>query len=311
MRPDEINHELAQVAARHHGLITQEQAAAVGVHPDALRRRVAAGYLQQLDRQTYRFAGAPVTWGQRALLACHGAGADAVLSHRAAAHAWRLDGFERAPLEVTVPRWHRRVRRPNTIVHESTDLIAADTREVDRIPTTSPVRTLVDLGAVANRYRVEQALEDALRRSLCSAEQVAQRFSQLARRGKRGVTILRPLLEERVGETVPTHSMLERRLVRIIESLPVATPVRQHPVHLRDTTVYLDLAWPDRMIAVEGDGLYAHGTNLQLPWDVDRQTELVLLGWHVLRFSWKAVVDQPGAVADQILRAHRRFEPSA
>src|SRR4051794_16678076 len=236
MQAQEINERLGRLAADHHGVVTTRMAEDAGLHRDVLRRRAAIGMLEQVDDLTFRVAGAPVTWAQRALLACHAAGPDAVLSHRCAASAWRLDGFGQAPIELTVPRWLRRERRRNTIVHESTDLAPFDCRTHEGLPVTSPTRTLIDVAAVTGAHRLEQGIEDALRRRLCTTEELAQRFTQLARRGKRGVARLRPLLEERVGETVPTQSMLERRLVQIIDRLPIDPPVRQHPVRVPGTT---------------------------------------------------------------------------
>src|SRR4051794_4711872 len=99
MRPQDINAQLAQLGAGHHGIVTTAMAEDRGIHRDALRRRAAMGVLEQVDELTYRIAGAPATWGQRALLACHTAGPDSILSHRCAACAWRLDGFSQAPIE--------------------------------------------------------------------------------------------------------------------------------------------------------------------------------------------------------------------
>ena len=307
MRNSEINQHLAALAARNHGVVTAAQADAAGIAITALRNRAASGHLHHVDQDLFVVAGAPETWSQRALIACHSSGEHAVLSHRCAASLWELEGFASAPLEVTVPRWARRARRAAVVTHESTDLTGADRTIRAALPVTTVVRTLLDLGAVSHAHRIEQAMEDAFRRRLCTPEQVQGRYRELARPGKRGFATVRRLLDERVGDSALTHSELERLTARLIRSLPLPPPVQQHPVRLPDTTVRLDFAWPDRLIALECDGLYVHGTNQALAWDDRRQTELVLLGWHVVRASWQLITRQPEVITDQLLRAHQRW----
>jgi hypothetical protein len=112
-----------------------------------------------------------------------------VASHRAAACLFDLDGFAPRMVEVTVRRWKRRVNE-SIRVHESTDLADAHCSERRGIPVTTIERTLIDLGAVVPRIRVEQAFDDALQRGLTSPELVRDHFLAVARRG---VGVIRPL----------------------------------------------------------------------------------------------------------------------
>ena len=77
------------------------------------------------------------------------------------------------------------------IVHESTDLAEIDRTRRNYLRLTTPVRTIIDLAAVAGPHRLEQALEDGLRRRLFTAVQLAHRFTAISRRGKRGMRKLR------------------------------------------------------------------------------------------------------------------------
>ena len=214
-----------------------------------------------------------------------------------------------APIEVVTDRWARSRSRRGFIIHESGSILPADRTETAGVPTTSVVRTLLDLPAVSHPFRMEQALEDALRKRLCTVDQLVQRFVQLARRGRAGVTVTRQLLEERTGSYVPTGSVLEMKTLELIESLSLPAPVRQFPVTIGDTRVFLDLAWPDRLLAVECDGMWSHGTNVALPWDADRQNRLQLLGWFVLRVSWHGLTRNPDAVVTELRQAFRRCAP--
>jgi hypothetical protein len=304
---EHANRAIAALASDHHGVITERDAQQLGISAATLRRRSRVGLLTQVDQGIFLIPGSPATWAQRCVLACAAAGPDSILSHRCAASIWLLDGFQSAPLELTVPRHTTRDRRPNVIVHESSDLAEIDRTRRNHLRLTTPIRTIIDLAAVAGPLRLEQALEDGLRRKLFTAAQVAHRFTAISRRGKRGVRKLRPLLEARVGESVPTASELERRIARIIDGLPLPPPVRQFRVELADGPVFLDFAWPERMLFLEGDGMYDHATALRLPWDEDRQNQLVLLGWHPVRFCWKTVTQQRDVVERELLAAFERF----
>ena len=176
MRSSEINERLAALAAKNHGVITTAQARSLGVNADALRRRVTSGSLQHLDESVYVVSGAPDTWSRRALVAAHISGEHASLSHRCAASLWGMEGFATAPLELTVTRWARRARRSGVIVHESTDLDPVDRTTRAGLPVTTVVRTLLDLAAVSHAHRLEQAMEDAFRRHLCTPDELLRRY---------------------------------------------------------------------------------------------------------------------------------------
>jgi very-short-patch-repair endonuclease len=275
----------------------------VGISRDALDRRVTSGILDRIDRDLYRISASASTWHQRALAAVWLQGPTALLSCRGAVRLWRLDPVPPGPLEVLTERWARRERRPDVRVHETKQLLAVDRAIVDGIPCTSVVRTLLDCAGLLHPFRTDQLFEDALRKRLCTPAEVADRFVRFARRGRRGTRVMRELLEKRVGRDVPTMSEFERRFLELVRAHGFPVPTTQYPVQLDAEKVYLDLAWPDALLAVECDGLYDHGTNIRLVWDDDRQNELQLRGWLVLRFTWEMLTRSPDVVARQLSRA--------
>lgn len=303
MRSHATNQALATLARAHHQLVRADHALAVGISRDALDRRVTSGMLERVDRDLFRISASTSTWHQRALAAVWLQGPTALLSCRAAVQLWRLDPVPPGPLEVLTERWARRERRPDVKVHETRQLLAIDRNLVDGIPCTSVVRTLLDCAGLLHPFRTDQLFEDALRKRLCTPDEVADRFVRFARRGRRGTRVMRALLEKRVGRDVPTMSEFERRFLELVRDHSLPTPVLQHPVRLDDAKVYIDLAWPDALLAVECDGLYDHATSIRLPWDDDRQNELQLRGWLVLRFTWEALTRSPHVVVRQLRRA--------
>lgn len=311
----EINETLARIGAQHHGVITLEQAERAGLTRKSLHHRVRNGTLERLKPGVFRIAGTVDSWERRALSACAAAGPRAVVSHRAAAMWWNLDGFASAPLEVVTDRWLRQIH-PDARVHETLVLPDLDRTTHRSIPITTVVRTLIDVAGWAHPFRVEQAWEDALRKRLCTVAQIGNRFVPLARRGRRGIALARTLLEARTGEYVPTGSVFELRMVELLGAHGLPAPQRQVKVVLPEANVYLDLAWPDRLLAIECDGMWDHATNIALPWDAKRQNEVQLLGWLVLRFTWKQLNEKPADVIRQIkaaydARAEWESQPSA
>ena len=298
-----INDALAELAITHHALIRLDLAEAAGIRRKHLYTRVDQGLLTRVDDGIFRLTGAPRTWHQRLLEGCWSQGPATLVSHRSAAALRRIDGFDRVPFEVLVPRWQRRQRRPGLITHESTSLRPIDATVVDGIPCTSIVRTILDLPAVVAPRRAEQALEDALRRRLCTIDQVASRFVQVARRGRRGTRVGRLIIEKRMGAYVPTKTEFERLVSDLVERAGLPQPQRQIKQDVRGTPVYIDLGWKERLIGVECDGLFDHATNLALPWDDDRQNDLQLQGWLILRFTWQALTETPDVVIGQIREA--------
>ncbi|MCU0271800.1 MAG: hypothetical protein MUE34_01065 [Acidimicrobiales bacterium] len=294
---------IAEVAEQQHGVITRRQLLEIGVSDRQVDGMLHRFELVRVAPAVFRVTGSPGSFRQEllaAVLDSNGFG-----SHRAAAAVWDLEAFRhiRKP-EVVSERWRRRRAHLGLgVVHETKDLRAIDSTVVDGIPVTTVVRTLIDLGAVASRHRVGQALDDACRRKLVTIEEVRARFVELARRGRNGIGTMRALLAERPGGEIPPDSYLERLVIRALADHGVPAPVRQHRVATRDFVAYLDLAWPEHLLALECDGTAFHMSVEQFHRDRERQNRLVLLGWTVLRYTYRDASQRPAWLAEQVLRA--------
>lgn len=302
---------LAHLAREHHGLIRHDLAIAGGVSPNALARRHRTNIIETAGPGVSRLAGTPDTWHQRALLAVWTVGPQALLSHRAAAMLWKLDGIETGPLEVLTDRWMRKTTIRDLKIHEAQDIAPSDRTTIDSIPCTSIVRVLLDLPSVVSVYRADQAFEDALRRRLCTVEQVADRFVQVARRGRPGTVIGRRLIQKRSDGYIPTHSEFERRVSDLLTTIGLPRPIHQHRVALHGgRSAYLDLAYPDRMLGIECDGVFYHADNVRLPWDDGRQNDLVLAGWRIIRLTWEQLTAHRAVLVRQLKEAYRAGNPT-
>ena len=64
----------------------------------------------------------------------------------------------------------------------------------------------------------------------------------------------------------------------------------------------VDFAYPEIKLVIEVDGFDAHGTPRAMAKDFVRQNGLAPYRWHVLRFTWRQVTDEPETVAATIRR---------
>jgi very-short-patch-repair endonuclease len=290
---------LAELAAVQHGLVSRAQAHELGVSDSSIRKRCLAGGLRALQPGVYVVGGAPDTWHQRMLGACMAAGGLAVASHRSAARLWGLLGEEDL-LELTVCR-PRAPRPRRALWHRSRDLVPRHATVRNGIPVTNPMRTLVDLGAVVERWVVEDALDRALSSRLVRMSAVEWMLHDVARPGRRGCGVLRTVLDDRALGTARPDGLLEPRMARLLRSHGLPEAVFQHPV--REARARVDFAYPQERLAIEVDGYEVHGTPRAMAADHERHNRLVAAGWTVLRFTWHQVVREPARVAASVRSA--------
>ncbi|MDQ2650925.1 MAG: DUF559 domain-containing protein [Actinomycetota bacterium] len=253
-----------------------------------------------------RIAGSPVTFHSKVLAAVLAAGEGAAASHRTAAVLWGLDGFRAGVIEVAHPRgrWHRPT---GVIVHQSSDLDRCTIRSVDGIPVTDPSRTILDLARRTSDARLFAAMESARRKKISSWEQLVSTLLRHARQGRPGIERTRRVITVHIDEGEVTDSMFEAMVLALFAEHGLPVPVLHHRIVRSDGSFVaeVDLAYPSRLIAIELDG-EVHREREVFHRDRPRQNELELLGWLVLRFTWRQLVEQPELIVRQVREALAR-----
>lgn len=309
-RRDETELSVARLAARQHGIVTLRQARESGMSSDQVFHRARRGRLVRVHRGTYRHPGAPETWRQRAMAACLGAPDGAVLSHLWAAALHGLIDEPASTPDVTVRRGQS-PRLDGVAVHLARQPFEADRCVVDGIPCTNVARTLIDCAKVMRPSQLRRLTDTALQRKLVTPQQIAVAWDHARRApGRHGERKLRKVVNRWAG-AIDAGSAAEVRLRRQIRDWGFPEPTCQ--VRIRDGTevvARVDLAWPDRRIAIEYDSDEFHGPNR---WDHDesRQARIEALGWTVLRADKEDL--RPGARAfrHQLEAAWRTAEGQA
>jgi very-short-patch-repair endonuclease len=205
----------------------------------------------------------------RSLAAVKACGAAAVLSHHSAAQLWDLLPRYSGPIHVTVPHTRKPHPGQGIAVHRSRTLTDSDIVRRNRIPVTTPARTLSDLKGALSREQWEAAVDRA--------------------RG-RGFPVT-DLVDE-----APTRSALERRFLRLCRRHRIRAP----RVNVRVGPFLVDFLWEECRLIVEVDGYEFHSDRSSFEADRARDAELTVLGYQVLRFTYRQVTEEPDRIAATI-----------
>src|SRR4051795_5707027 len=134
--------EVANLAARQHGVVSRRQLRELGFGTATIDRWVRNAWLHGVFRGVYAVGHPRLTAPGRRMAAVLACGSDALLSHRTAADGWGILRSASARIEVTTTT----SRGPHGItVHRVRDIHSDDRAMRDGIPLTSLARTLLDL----------------------------------------------------------------------------------------------------------------------------------------------------------------------
>ncbi len=297
---------LARFAQPRHGVFTRAQARRIGFSDDQIDHRLRTGRWIALTAEGLIIAGAPITFEAR-LLAATLSAPGAVASHEAAAEIWGMPDVARNQVVVTIPRGGNH-RIPMARVSESTDLRARDVRRRQGIDVTSRERTMCDLGRVLSTGRLRHVYNDQFHRGLVTLPGVYGVFYRYARRGRRGISRVRHVLEQYgPGFAVP-ESELEQRTVDLLRDAGFPMPERQVVLSFWESLLgRVDFAYVDERILIEVDGRLFHGPDVHES-DRERDNAAGLAGWRVLRFTWKMITQRQDYVLATIAEALRQAQ---
>jgi hypothetical protein len=300
---NQANRRLGSAAEAAHGTFTTADAREVGISDSTLSARTLDGRYRRVRPGVYAIAGAPVTEMQRIAAAVASFPALAAVSHQTAAELWGMTNRGLRAIEVVTTRWDR-VHRSDLVVHESLDLLCEDVVQHRGVSVTTPARTVVDLGAT-NRWLVENALESGIRMSLFTLDDVDAFVRRVARRGRRGVGVIRPLLEARRRWDSATESALEDVFRRLVGRAGLPAPDPQFIVRDRSGAFVCraDFAYRAARLLIELDSEAHHLDRVTFRRDRSKQNRAVTLGWTVLRYTWWDLVEEPARVCRELRTA--------
>lgn len=275
------------------GVITRAQAVAAGMSSSGVNRRLASGEWQRLECGVYLRADRAQTPRVRLRSAVYGAGPRTV-AHGPSA-AWWHGLLDRAPHRhsVSIPRSLAVRNRPGVCLRRR-DLHSADVTTYRHLPVTAVPLTVLE--AAVDLPNGSVFLDRALQRSTTLPVLEAAHRRNLGRHGSAAATRLLSVAAE--GGASEAERMLHRLLRR--------EGVTGWKVHVVSCGYEIDVAFIRQRVAIEVDGWAWHRDAARFNSDVDRQNVLVNAGWHMLRFTWHQLTNDPAGVVAQVRRALHR-----
>ena len=282
---------IAQIASGQHGVVTLAQLHDAGLGIGAIELRLRNGRLHRLHRGVFALGHTRISQEGRWLAAVFALGEGAVLSHVSAAALWGIRHSASARIHVTVRTNAGRTPRRGIVVHRSLTLGPADVDEHDAIPVTSVSRTLLDLAGVLTPTRLERAVEQSLALRRFDLRAVESVLAANPRRPGAGA------LAEIIAHIHHDPSLTRRELEKLMLDLCAAHGIERPEVNVVVDDYEVDFLWRTRRLVVETDGLQWHSTPTALERDRRRDERLTVLGYRVVRFTYRRVTDEPAAVA--------------
>ncbi len=300
-----LDDRLLPVFAGQHWLVTLDDVIRAHGSAHQAHDRIASGRWLRADRGVYRLVGAPSTWSATVLapiLAARGDGAVVLASHHCAAALHGVPGFGRGAPELTTPRGYN-LRRTDMRIRSSKDLDRCTIVTIDGIPTTDLARTILDLARTVSDRRLLRVIEWARRERDLEWSDLISTLARHARRGRPGIRRLRRVIVANAHREEITDSDFELLLLTLLREHGLPEPVLHHRVYDGDRFVAeVDLAYPVGRIAIEADGA-VHLEEDVRERDLPRQNDLTLLGWTVLRFTWKRFTTRPELIVAEVKAA--------
>jgi hypothetical protein len=176
--------------SKQYGVVTREQARAVGFGDDAIKRLIAAGLWVKKYPGVFRDVAVPISWHQELKAITLRKPGRVWISHAAAGAFWALDGFDAQMIEATTDSEIRGIE-PGRTIHRVPMMPPTDVTTVRGIPVTTVWRTLMDLGLVADADSVELALECAVRRGIASIPRLSRRLESYEGRGRKAPSVFK------------------------------------------------------------------------------------------------------------------------
>jgi very-short-patch-repair endonuclease len=295
---NDLDHRIAALAGGQHGPVSHRQLRMLGLSHEQIAYRLRVGRLIRHFPEVYLVGHTVLPREGRwmgAVLAC---GAKAVLSHADAAAHWGLMPSRGRLIHVTTPlRSGRDPDRTRIRLHRVGTLRAWECTLTEEIPTTTVARTLLDLSPQLRPRAMEDAIAQANRLDLFDL--LAVRRCLAAHPRQHGAPALRRLLDalEGVG-AADLRSTLEVLLLQLADDHDLPEPAANAQVE----GFTVDFYWPASKLIVEADSYTYHAMPSAFERDRERDQQLILAGYTVVRFTHRQVTRKRKAVADRVLR---------
>jgi very-short-patch-repair endonuclease len=278
---------LNEFLRRQDGVITLAQAQQAGLSRHAVNRRVRTGHWRRCSPGVFFADDRPFTDAARVRAAVWGYGPEAAASGLAAAWWHGLTKFSPEIVEVTVPRTSHHPHRDGVRMLRR-DLVPADVVERNTLRVTELALTVIE--AAVRRRGGAVLMDSALQRHVDLRDLWR---AHLRNKGRHGSPAARRHL---YAASDGARSEAERLLVKLLREAGITGWRTNYPVG----GYKVDVGFPKQKVAIEVDGWAFHSDADVFVIDRNRQNNIALLGWKVLRFTWFDLTEYPQRVIAEI-----------
>ncbi len=234
-----------RLALRQHDMVSAGQLHGLEFSRHAIAHAVDTKRLYRVRRGVLSLRPKPYTWVAMAMGATLACEPDALLFRRAAGRLWKLP-VEPGPFEVICPT-RRRDRKGILVACGETE----GTRR-DGVPTTTILRTLDDLAAVAGEREFEKCVAEVLHLRLVREDELRNGCARL-----RALLASPPAFTRREGE---------ERLLSLVRAADLPPP----RTNVFVCGIEVDAAWLEPRVVVEFNSNAFHSTRPKFERDQER-----------------------------------------
>lgn len=305
-----LRSQIARLARRQYGVVAPFQCRSMASR-SALRHEFGSGRWEPICGRVLIVAGAPVTPMALAMARFLRSGPGGSVSHTSALALWGVVDHGLEPLHVTRVR-HTNSHRPKidgVVPHETRRMPNDHVTVHNGFAVVTPARALADAAAWTPEARLERWLDKAWSIRIVTYRDLDAVVSELHVPGRRGIGMLRGLIDRRGPGYVAPASGLESRLSSVLADAGLGRVRRQVSLGGRDWAGRVDflVAGTGLIIEVQSDRYHASLTARED--DARRIAALDEAGFTVVEV-WESDVwrrpDEIVATVRAALRAHHR-----
>jgi len=290
--------DLYAVAANQGGVIRRSQALEAGLTRHQIDSRVKTSRWVVVARGGYRLI--ELVGETELVRAAATVLPSAVVSHFSAAriHGMSFVPTVHASVTVHASKTHK---FSGVRVIRCRDMKSGHVEDWGGLSVTTVARTAFDLASELSRRHLAVIVDEALASRRTTLDELDDVLRDVARKGKPGVRAMRSVLEART-QSDQRQTKLEKIGLQILTNGGLPPFEVEYPIPWRPDRRY-DVAFVAAQLAIEWDSFRWHSQESVFQSDRERDREAIEHGWHVLRFTWKDVTENP----DMVLHSVRRL----
>ena len=273
------------LAERQHGLVSTMQLRDRGASDAEIKHLTTSEQWARRTPLILRRRGTPPTREQAVSAAVLDAGRRAGLSHHSDAAWFDVNGFGVKPLHVTRRRAATSTPSRLSVIHEPR-LLPDHHLTVHRgVSVIVPSRIPFDIASLGDGSGAERALDRAWARHILNHASVNRMLDELAGKGRKGITLMRELLDARGPDYRPNDTNVEDRFQELCKVVGLVLERQRNLIEMGEWLGRVDFVSEKLMLVIEVDSALYHDAIVDRRADTVRRDALTAAGYRVESFT--------------------------